>query len=30
VSMLRRLGVRTASEIENERYNLLVIQQRAA
>lgn len=30
VSVFRRLGVRTASEIENERYNLLAIQQQAA
>lgn len=30
VSVFRRLGVRTASEIENERYNLLAIQQACA
>lgn len=29
VSVFRRLGIRTASEIENERYNLLAIQQQA-
>lgn len=30
VFLLRRLGVRTAGEIENERYNLLAIQQQMA